>query len=358
MVRIIETQMSGNAHLVINLAMLKRFAENTDFLFVGDQSQIELLNKRFNIKNSQPIKVQEHVKKWQIPFMVIYHFFIVLNQLIYSKSIDKVVFTSLFPITHRLVKPFFFISKAEKYIVLHGELKQINAYTNSLLKIIGKFLKSALLYKVSNLKYIVLGENIEKVILKNKWLLPEEIICIQHPYNFSDAIPKQNNPEFLKLVSIGTSSISKGSHYFIDLAKKNKNPKLLFEIVGALTDPNLEVLLHDDIITHDKKLLDSETYNLLLSKADIAVFFLNEAEYEYTASAAFLDAVKYRLPIFAIKNSYFKYYFKNFGDVGILFENQEELSRFILNQNLSEVLEKNQKIWEENFLKIIAKNGF
>src|SRR5690606_31560909 len=105
------------------------------------------------------------------------------------------------------------------------------------------------------------------------------------------------HPEFIKLVSIGAASFNKGTHHFIELARRNTNSKLRFEIIGALTDQNLNPLLHDKIVCSEDRFINSSDYNEKLSGADLAVFFLDNKEYAYSASGSFLDAVKYKIPI-------------------------------------------------------------
>ncbi|MDQ0476844.1 hypothetical protein [Chryseobacterium sp. MDT2-18] len=357
MVRLIETQMQGEGHLMINLAMIKHFASGQDFVYVGERSQISALNRRIAIKNRNYIKVQHFAKKWQLPFYVIYHFFIILKQLIASRSEDKIVFTSLFPVTHFLVKRFFFLSSAEKYIVLHGELKQIEVYSNALLKVLGKFLKQALLHKVQHLKYVVLGENIKETVVSKNWLQPEEMVCVEHPYDFKDVLEKVKDPQHIRLAVLGSASFNKGTHHFIELARENRNPKLRFEIIGALADPKLEPLLHDQIKYFKERFVSSSDYNLALSRTDAAAFFLDEKEYAYTASAAFLDAVKYKIPVLAVTNSYFRNYFKKYGDVGLLFDDYISLKEFLLNRDLESLIAEKNEIWQSNFEKIIAQNS-
>lgn len=356
MIRVIETQMPGEAHFIINLAITKIFTQDENFIFIGEKAQISALEKRIKIPNKKFIKVQHFAKKWQLPFYVLYHFFVIVVQLLQSKSKDTLVFTSLFPVTHFLVKYSFFLSPAKKVIVLHGELKYIDAYTNSLLKTLGVFLKSALLHKVKNLEYIVLGENIKEIVVQKKWLDDSEVRVIEHPYDFDHIVEKNVDPHIIKLANIGSASISKGSNWFIELARMNTNPTLVFEIIGAISDVDLLPILHDKILYSKDRFIDSTSYNKLLSTSSIAVFFLDEKDYAYTASGAFLDAVKYRIPVLALRNRYFENYFRKYGEIGILFDTKEELQSFILKEDLKNILQENSSKWENNFLKIIEKN--
>lgn len=357
MVRFIETQMEGEAHLIINLAMIKMFAAGEDFIFTGERSQILALDKKISVRNRNYIKVQHFARKWQLPFYIVYHFCIMIKQLIVSRPGDKIIFTSIFPVTHFLIKPFFFLSRAEKYIVLHGELKQIEVYSGALLKVLGKFLQAALLHKVPLLKYVVLGENIKETVEAKQWLQPQEIVCVEHPYDFTNVLQKMSDPQYTRLASLGSASFNKGTHHFINLARENRDPKLQFQIIGAIADPKLQPLMHDQIKYFKERFVPSADYNRALSCADAAVFFLDEKEYAYTASAAFLDAVKYKIPVLSVTNNYFKNYFRKYGEVGVLFDDYSSLKEFILNGDLENVIEKNKDIWQNNFEKIIAQNG-
>lgn len=356
MVKIIETQMQGVSHYQINKAIIEIFSKNNEFIFWGDQSQINMLKEDIGLPVSNNILVQQYAKKWQLPFYILYHFFYILKILLTSKKNDKIIFTSLFPVTHFLIKPFFIFSKSNKYIVLHGELKQIDVYANFFLKILGKFLKKALLFKTPRTKYIILGEFIKNAILEKKWLNINEIICLEHPYDFSLKIEKQNNNNFIKIVSIGAASVNKGVHHFFNLAAKNKNPILKFYLVGAVLDNKLTPFLNNFVSYSKDIFLTNEEYNKELSNASLAIFFLDEKEYKYTASAAFLDTVKYKIPIFAVKNNLFSYYFSKYGELGILFESENDLEKFVLEENIKNILEENKLTWELNFSKIINSN--
>ena len=70
-----------------------------------------------------------------------------------------------------------------------------------------------------------------------------------------------------------------------------------------------------------------------------------------TASGAFTDAVNFEKPIIAIRNEFFDYYFKKFGNIGYLFDNIDDMA-----EKMIEIIERKPQeeylVQKENIKKL------
>lgn len=350
MTNIVETQMEGGRHLMINLSMIDIIKRRDTITFYGDQEQIKLISQTYKDIEFVPIRVQKQPPLWKIPYIILSHLLILTKLLAQRKPL---VILSIFPVTHYFFKIItLFFPKTKVKIILHGELKQITNYNTLLQKLLGVFLRRALSIKNRNIKYIVLGNTIGKRILQKKWLNQNEMIIIDHPYDYT--LRKNShkpNSQYIRFGSIGATSIQKGTHYFCELANEMRNKQLKFSVVGGI-NPEIKPYLTNKIEYSNTPFLSREEFEDRVSQLDAAVFFYNAEEYAYTSSGAFFDAIKFELPIFAIRNEFYDDYFTRFGEIGILFDDKKELFHYFNDPNLFQHFSLQKVIWKQNLEKI------
>lgn len=58
-------------------------------------------------------------------------------------------------------------------------------------------------------------------------------------------------------------------------------------------------------------------------------FFYNSDIYKFTASGPFIDVLIAGKPVLALKNNYFEYMFKKYGDFGVLLDSIDDMTILI-----------------------------
>lgn len=188
-------------------------------------------------------------------------------------------------------------------------------------------------YIVAN-KYInllVLNEVIRNNILNKTPLLDKNINYINIP-DLYENINIENNK---------TKDIAKTKIGFIGVYSKEKGKDSYEEIVEGISDDKVEffhigyakekINSQKIIQTSNGQMMSKEEMTNHMSKMDYFIYFLKEEDYLFRASGTFIDAVKYNKPIIALRTSFFEYFFNQFGNIGFLFENKEEMKDFLKN---------------------------
>ena len=101
MINIVETQMEGGRHLMINLSIINILKKTDSVAFYGDQEQIELISQTHKDIEFIPIRVQKDPPLWRIPFIIPSHLIILTKLLAQRKTL---VILSIFPVTHYFFK--------------------------------------------------------------------------------------------------------------------------------------------------------------------------------------------------------------------------------------------------------------
>ena len=228
-------------------------------------------------------------------------------------------------------------------IVCHGEFEIFNLNIKHKYNIYGKinvfFLKKYFLNKNAvfskYLIFFVLGDNIK---LNLKKIFPDNIYkniySIEHSYidKSMKNINKYNELP-IKIGMIGYVRKAKNMSDVINLAKnlavEISEKKIDFSITDAAAINCEDLRLAGINVPEGKKKLSMEEYYNKINNLDYVLFFYSKNMYQFTASGPFFDALLLEKPIIALKNSYFDYMFKKYGEFGILCDSIDEMTRLI-----------------------------
>jgi len=184
-----------------------------------------------------------------------------------------------------------------------------------------------------NIIFLVLGDNIKNNLKKhiNKNIFTN-IYSIDHSYiNKSyQAYKKKKNEIPIKFGIIGFIHQGKNLTQAVLLAKKLSKEILAKKIKIFSTDISNELISAGIIVPSKKKAFSREEYDKKIIELDYILFFYNKDMYKYTASGPFFDALFMEKPIIALKNNYFEYMFKKYGEFGILLDSIEEIAILII----------------------------
>jgi hypothetical protein len=178
--------------------------------------------------------------------------------------------------------------------------------------------------------------------------------------------PFDNKTSVLRLGHLGSMELRrKNSHLFYYLAERMKNiSKVKFIALGLITHSVYDFkndFVEEIVGNQSDRLpayLSREKYVSELKKLNYALFFYPKDEYIMRASGAISDVFDFLVPVIALEHPYFKYFDDNFGEIGYICKNLDEMEQVILDiiENPEKAAAK-RKIHIENLRKIKQKSS-
>lgn len=343
-----EVVHNGEAHLQVNscfVQMVSILHPSKRIVFRAEAKHIAALKKSLpesEYSNLEFLSYNKYYneKKYNWGLRIIGECIQIIKTLRKGKSLgnELYIWTCLFPTGHFFLNLLLLFQRDKKHlIILHGELEYLKTKNKRATEILfGIILRVGLYLSNSKTKYIVLGGNIKNSL---KIMLSERILkktySILHPYNYyvEGDLNSLNNNEGLIIGAIGTQMLSKNSnfiyllanHFIDEVIQKNVTfrtiGKLLPELYQFETD--LVEKLYSDSFVSQKQ------FEFEISKLDFIVFFYDNRAYQLCASGAVFEAIRMNVPIISIKNDFFQWLFENYGDMGFLCDNLEDIELVI-----------------------------
>lgn len=310
--------------------------------YFGDAEQISFFDKEKNVIYNEIYIVKYN--KIKILFNYIF------NLLKINKyDSNKIFILNAWPIIIFLSK-LIFNSKKEIYFILHG-MDRIEKKNKGMYKYLNFFFNFK--NNKSKHKYIVLGENIKKNLIKIFPDIKEQFFSIDHPYSFEEKYKYKKINEVLKLGTVGITSQEKGLYNIFKFIEKNKKYK--FKHIGKSVSEIPNKL--KKYFPYRNNLLEKNKFEEEILNLDYILILYPKNSYKLTASGVYFDCIKYNKPLLGLKNEYFEYMFKKYGEIGKLFESIDEIieyleqERYILNLDYN-IFHDNMK----NIKKFLNKN--
>lgn len=350
MVVFIEPLGKPFAHLSVVKSML--FAELNDelnsneILFISSLSYFNSIPENFRNKlKFKEIKVSESsiLNIFEIALIVISAFFNnwkiknIKVYLLFSKSYSNIILKFL---------SFLFLSKKKRlYVLLHGELQNVTLKGSRSIRLDGR--AQRMLYWVdtkfsSNLKFVIISEFVFEKLKKSLGYNPLNFVSIDLPYLYDDKkeSTKQQNTNELVVSTVGVNSTNKKSFLLNDIAY-NFEDKIKSGVLKVCTSGRNDDVLFSELIDTPNMgssyLLSTEEYAKRINSSDVLVFF-NDDNYSLISSGSYFDCINFEKPILAMKNEQWEYNFKQFGNIGYLCNNIDEMYehiKFLLTNNES-----------------------
>jgi putative glycosyltransferase len=347
-IKYIDTICTNSMHIVFNASLLSLCRElSSQIIFYGERrNQIEVLNTLK--ENSFPTDFIEtksifllegnskykHILNFFISF--VYNTYFVL----FSNKNDILLFNYNNLLSIRFINFLNKICHKKIIIFCHGEMelleKQSSGYGlfNKLLLFLGKkFFLNKNIHIQRDIIFFVLGDsilsNLKKIIPKNIYT---SFHSIDHPYFFKREIKEEERESnSIKIGTVGVFSKQKGGDDFYNICKSINNPNIEFSITGRIfyDVKKLTALQIDLPPNKGKSMLSKKELEDRASMLDFILFLYPKDSYRLIASGAILEAISLKKPILALRNDYFNYLFKKFGDFGYLTDSIEELISLI-----------------------------
>lgn len=360
---IFEPQCVGFAHAKVNAAYIllysKAFPTDRITLFgearhiglIQDQLACHDLNIRYesvNIPNANHSYL----------FRIFLEFLNVSSVLALSRQRkSNIIFLSITSATLFAIKILGLGPKKNIFVIIHGILERTIEKPSGIFGRVVWFKYYLIYFNLRAVRYILLGRFIENNLLTLFPKLGGYTCSLELPYDFTmplgEDLRKSRNIVF---ASAGVATIDKGSHNFFKLAsdvfRDESISNVEFWYIGHFGDKRMNHYINECVILPSKDApLQESAYQAYFMNADYLVFFYPQDSYRLTFSAVFLDAVKYEKPIIAIRNAFFTYYFKRYGDLGWLCSDYQEVLTTVIELSGRFDVEKLETI-SKNYAKI------
>ncbi|HKY18147.1 MAG TPA: glycosyltransferase [Rhizomicrobium sp.] len=213
---------------------------------------------------------------------------------------------------------------------LHGNLNEVTAWRHSDPIRRALDLKSALAKNYhGRLRYLVLEQFIRDKLAELSPATAQATDVLPHPIAMQGHAPADVTLELpLRVGLVGLGSEEKGMGSFLEIAKRVKQdlgdtvrfhhigsarPGADLSLYGLLEEPpSLEQLTRPDFLAR-------------LSRLHYVIFPLKERYYGLSASGTFLDAVAALKPVIATRIPLTQQFFREFGDIGYLCQDDEDI---------------------------------
>ncbi|WHF53056.1 hypothetical protein QGN23_07240 [Chryseobacterium gotjawalense] len=352
-----ELQMQGNKHIGVNSSMLKILADelNDEIIIFCDTLHKDILAEKYEYNNISwrtfKYSGEFELKKIAIPLKVMREVFLSFKIFIlaHNKKSNLIFFFSSYPFTQFFLNIFSFIFNQKIIVCQHGDLGVLSMRKPKILsKIFGYAQRFFFNFRFNKVIVLFYGESVRKLFFsKFKKYNSNNVISIDHPYNFRSDLPVKIKSRPIKISGIGTGLINKNSQYIYKLAKlleeEIKRGEIIFQHIGNISP---EVLSYRNglVIEKGNKFMDYDIFKKELNESDFFIYFFEkDTLYDLCPSGTFFDAIKYQKPILAIENPFFSHYFEKLGDIGFLAKDLNELKDYIAKGSM-----KNDNIFLSN----------
>lgn len=343
MIIVIEPQMQGEKHTMINQGFLRILLgcfTDDNLLFISDHiHSSKIINESLELKrittktfhyNEQENKNSGIlIKILRQLFLAIKYFFVARNL-----KVKLIIFTSSFPLNSIFLNYLAVLFNQKIIICQHGDLGILLSNKKNLLsKLFKKTVKMMICRR--NVKYntsLIYGESIKiKLLELNSQLTNTGFITIDHPYTYNNKNRIISKNKKILISNIGAANYHKSSETFFELAnilsKYVEKSLVKFLQIGTI-DKNIKLSSPSfvEIIKTGNDFIPFSVFEYYLNKSDYFIFFFQPGGYyELCPSGTFFDALKYQKPIIALKTSYFEYYFNQMGNIGYLANDLNEM---------------------------------
>lgn len=320
---VVEPCKSGDEHFIINNAMLhvlkRLYCERLVFLADPDHYN----RSSHDLPDVIALKTFFHFKKGFFAKFAV-EFLLIVFSFLYAliKSERKIVFLSLSPMGHLLTSIlaiFFFNMKCT--VILHSELHYL---VSDKRKIYRMLMKASFFIRPSRFFHIVLSDHIDI----DRFFSKGNYIKINHPCVFSRLFSLPCHDKFY-FTYVGMASYKKGLRLFEKVSESAYTlPGYTFAIAGKVVEKDF----HSDAIGYYSfDFLDGFAIEDILRKTRCALFFYGD-DYNWIASGAVLDCVKYSIPVICLRCDLFDELERRLGFVRC-FDSVDEIIDFILDKN-------------------------
>lgn len=349
MITVVELQMQGDKHIIVNSSMLRILMESyleDQLILYCDLKHLSSLKlkipKEVSCYKQIPFSYRDGESRlWKLPLKTIRELSLAL--IIFIRALRNrtriIYFLSASPFTAPFLNILSNIFSQQIVVCVHGDIGVLtykkNKWTTSVYRWIVKFF-----FKIRNPNYTVLlfyGDIIRYNFFNLFPNYPQKrTIAIDHPYDYNVLATKKTlTTKPLVFACIGTAIMLKSSHLLFQVAEMCRElveeGKIRFIQVGNISeDVKSYANQWVDLSYTNGSFMSFESYENAIKEADYFLYFFEKGGYyDLCSSGTFFDAIKYKTPIISIDNTFFSHYFNRIGNIGYLCHNIDEIKRVI-----------------------------
>jgi glycosyltransferase involved in cell wall biosynthesis len=358
----------GTFHEMFNASSLKMFSEIYEEVRYYTSNSVK--ENTFKILGKQPqnvifspipiININNRIGSFLRQFLpVLTNSFILFKS--HKNDVIFINYNSLwsFGIVNLLAK---FLNRSV-IIMCHGELEGLikDVPHNFLSKKFLKKFNSKTFLPAKHVYFCVLGQSIKNNLYKySPTRITDKVLSFEHSYIFNSNVKNtdRNNKKIIKIGAVGSIRPEKGLNNLIKLGKLFKEfPNFMIYALGRIyCDTNL---LYNSGITYipeaDCRFLSRDELDTAIRELDYIVFLYPRSGYKLTASGALYDAIDNEKLILTLKNDYFDAVLSRCPEIGLSFDNVEDIATYLVNKNRLSDIPNYLKIKEQLGVKTIAK---
>lgn len=373
MIIISEVVHTGEVHFQVNSCFVEMFSILYPFdeiIFNAEETHVKsvkrILEKRVSNIEFSSFKSYYDVNEYSWGTRIIGECIQIFKIIRRRKSLKNNVYvwTCLFPTGHFFLNFLTLFQNNSKHIViLHGELEFLKTRNKRFGEIfLGFILRLSMKMSSKQSRYIVLGDNIKISLSKRIGKrISKKVYSILHPYNFfaEENLNVSNNKEVLTIGAIGTQMLSKNSNYLFELARFFSDDihlkKIVFKTIGRVL-PELDKFKTELVINlYADSFVSQKEFEFEISKLNFIVFFYDNKAYELCASGAIFEAIRMNVPIISIKNDFFEWLFKSFGEMGFLCDDLKGIEYVVNKLKNGEYVDEIES-FKKNIVQFKSKN--
>lgn len=342
----------GDAHEILNVSMivmLDKIYETVQVYAPKDCCEVLRagLKKLEHTSSSISFVETKVYTKKQIPFWFIcglQEFFCMLKN---RKS--DLFFSTLNFLWFPVFNAFSFLFKGNLYTLCHNDMEHlINPIFGKinirwrLINFIFKKMRFA-----SNSYCLVLGNSIKDNLFHCAKIdsVKKHIISMNHPYysvENTSPVSERSSTSHIKIAIVGT--IKKNDRDNIEKLNDVLDGIASVSLYSVSTcDFDLSRYTNITVLNKDNKHLPRERYDEIIASMDALYFPYSSNTYRVSASGAVYEAISKQKPIISTENDYFKGLFCQFGEMGYLFNDFNELKNILRNSLDSSKIEHFKK---------------
>ena len=258
-----------------------------------------------------------------------------------KNNVSLIFFSSMSPFANyfiHLLLRYFVTNDIKVIITLHGELQLLKSDNlKKVDKVYATCVRRALWMKLPNRRFVVLNELIKSNLVAGGITDSSSIFEIPHPYDNRWAIVHERNSNSNhKMVfgHIGTAKLTKNSHLFFDLAKKNAASVVSGQVAFLISGQVFEEMepFHNTYVEfrQSSSFVETADYVEQCLMMDYAIFMYTDNQYSMISSGAIMDAIAFGIPIIGLKSTYLTYLFDLcHTKPGILCECYEDMTYYV-----------------------------
>lgn len=349
---IIDLIRKKNEHHVFNsetIKALESITTNNHYYLDVNSSSMDFIHNKKNITNI-------NVNSSKLYFWL--HSSLMLIRILLSNKSNNIILLSSTPLQYLICSIISKYTNTNTNIFMHGELGYLNSSEGRGQKIGASLLGLAFKMK-SKVNFIAINEYIYN---KLTTLYPyTKFHCIEHPlqqYDL-DGLNKNHEKNTLNIGSFGIQSKEKNSEKIYELSERLKDldSKVKLQTIG-ITNGSFEYNQKTNVKHYccgdfNSALIPEDIFLSHVLDLDFVLFFNSgEEKYDLIPSGVFSDCIALELPIIALTNPKLEFFFKKYGELGILCEDIESMENTI--RNLSSNSSEREKY--KASIKIIKRN--